>query len=220
MISASPTTTTTTCTGQRGWYRLTTSPLRYHHLKYPLLQWGHSHYHTEGQLSPETRGTNYKTPSIQHAGVGLIYHSFLVSAFQHKRRATSKGWCWRAGGWALSYTWGPSSRLVFPIPILRHKWMTHWKQAKACIYNPTTLCLHQTETDTREDTASTQTEGRDWHLGTTCILMLISCHLPKPRPFLCGFGLCCWHQKPIQATHSLAPAPTDPIDDSHPRIKL
>lgn len=37
-----------------------------------------------GPNVPRDKGINCKTPPIQHDDVGLIYHSFLISALQHK----------------------------------------------------------------------------------------------------------------------------------------
>lgn len=53
---------------------------------------------------------------------------------------------------ALSYTWS----LPLFLPILRHKRKSHWSRPQLASTDP--HCLHPAETDTREDTASTQTE--------------------------------------------------------------
>lgn len=83
-----------------------TSTLSDHHLKHPLLQGGHYHYHTEGQMSSEI-------PSIQHADVGLIHHSIVISAFLHKIHGDI---CRVWGVLVLSYT----RSLPSVFPLLRH----------------------------------------------------------------------------------------------------
>lgn len=83
-----------------------TSTLSDHHLKHPLLQGGHYHYHTEGQMSPEI-------PSIQHADVGLIHHSIIIAAFLHKIHGDI---CRVWGVLVLSYT----RSLPSVFPLLRH----------------------------------------------------------------------------------------------------
>lgn len=84
------------------------------------------------------------------------------------------------------------------------------------------------ETDTREDTASTQTEGSDRHLSVQQMMhtdtiqstkIRILKALALPVLFWAPLLACCLENNTFQATHSptLADAePTDPIDESHP----
>lgn len=145
---------------------LTTSPLSNHHLQYPLLQWGHNHYHTEGQMSPETQGDTLQDTSHPtwrcRTDIPLILHLCIPAQEPRRQRTLLEG----GEIWALSYTWSLPPRCPRPpfFFILRHKRVTHWSRPKLASANH--HCLHQMETDTSEDTASTRHQHNRWRILT------------------------------------------------------
>ena len=158
---------------------------------------------------PRYKGTNYKTPPIQHADVGLIYHSCLISVFQHKSHEDSAH---RVGLLALSYT-----RFLSPFLLCTHfETKTHRSRPELASTTPAPHCRHQTETDTREDT--------DRHLSTTTDVDWYSpvhqdhiCKSLKPLPvlFWAALPVKLVDMKTKHSSYTLADAePTDPIDGS------
>lgn len=81
---------------RKGKYMLTTRPLSNHHLNYPLLQWGHIHFHTEGQMSPKNRSDTLQDTihSTWRCRTDLTTHasSLHPSTRATKTTHTSRGW--------------------------------------------------------------------------------------------------------------------------------
>lgn len=148
---------------------------------------------------PRHKGTNDKTPPpppppTQHDDVGLIYHSLLISASQHKTHEDNAHFS-RAGSFGHWATLGPSRLLPF---MLRHK---RWHiEAGQSLHRKT-----QMETDTREDTASTQSDGSDRHLSAqqlmhTDTICSTEITLFKTSAFLyCRHA--CWHENDTLEQH-------------------
>lgn len=99
-------------------------------------------------------GMRNETPSIQHDDVGLILIPHLREPEPRRQRTLPEG----GEFWALSYTWSrPSLPPSFSYPF----WDTsqrHNEAGQSLHLQPAHHCLHQMETDTSEDTASTKTE--------------------------------------------------------------
>lgn len=130
-------------------------------------------------MSPRDTRINCKTPPIQHDDVGLIIPlipHLRIPAQEPRRQRTLLE---HGEFWALSYTWSlPPSSFLTHFETQANDTM---KQAKACISSsppPPHHCLHQTETDTRGDTASTQTEGSDRHLSVQQMILILT---SRPR---------------------------------------
>lgn len=193
----------------RGRYMLTTSPLSNHHVKHPLLQWRHNHFHTEGQNLLRNKGISYKTPT-QHDDVGLIPPiPHLCIPAQDPRRQRTLLRVASSGHWAILGPPPPTITVSYPF------WDT-LKQAKACTNTKWRLIP-------REDTASTQTDIFRYHRWRIPVLCrATTSDLSKPLPILYCFGLSIARPLPQTTyfrkyTPTLADAePTDPIDESHP----
>lgn len=205
---------------------LTTSPLSNHHLKYPLLQWGHNHYHTEGQTSPETQGDKLQdtihSPWRCRTDILLIPHLRTPAQEPRRQRTLLEG----RGVLGTELYLVPSSCLTH----FETQASDTLKQAKACIYPSTVytkwrLIPEKTQHPPKQKVVTDISQYNRWR-----ILILTSrprSHFLKPWPVLycrgphCSSRLLTWKHH-IQATHcpTLADAvPTDPIDDVH-RLEL
>lgn len=177
-------------------------------------------------MSPETRGdklqdTTHSTCRCR-TDIPLIPRRRIPA--QEPRRATSRGW-WGGGGLGTELHLGPSPCFFFP--------RTHFEtQANDTLkagqslhqqprHPPTVYTQRRLIPEKTQHPPKQKVETDIAVQPTDCILILTSRHLQKPWPFLYCFGR--RNKNPFKQhtlRHSLAPAPTDLIDDSHARIKL
>lgn len=197
----------------RGRYMLTTSPLSNHHVKHPLLQWRHNHFHTEGQNLLRNKGISYKTPT-QHDDVGLIppIPHLCIPAQDPRRQRTLLGVA-SSGHWATLGPPPPTFTVSYPF----------WDKSNWHIEAGQSLHQHQMKTDTQRR----HSIHPDRHLPIPQMMHTgtgspTTSDLSKPLPILYCFGLSIARPLPQTTyfrkyTPTLADAePTDPIDESHP----
>ena len=176
---------------------LTTSPLSSHHLKY--LQWGHNHFHTEGQTSPETQGDKRQDPTTTittttHAtwrcrtDLPLTPHLCIPAQDPWRQRTLLEGGVF----WALSYTWSlpPSC------------WDTSddtLKQAKACTENPKwRLIPEKTQHPPKQMVVTDISAQQLMHTDTICSTEIT---FFKTSAFLyCCHA--CWHENDTLEQHT------------------
>lgn len=158
--------------------------------------------------------------------MALIPHLCIPAQEPRRQRTLLEG----GEFWALSYTW---SLPLSPSPFLTHfetQANDTLKQAKACIYKSPTvytrwrLIPEKTQHPPKQRVVTVQ---QMMHTDTN---QSTNSPPPKtPRPFLYCFGLRfsshLLTRKQKHSSYTLSPTladavPTDPIDDSHLRIKL
>lgn len=201
----------------RGRHTLTTSPISSHHLKYPLLQWGHNHFHTEGQTSPETQGD--KLQDTTHSTWRCRTDSPLIPHLRTPAQEPRRQRTLLEGGefWALSYTRSlPPSPLPPFLPTLSHKRMTHWNRPKLATTPPLWRLIPE---KTQHPPVQTSLSTTDVHTDTNQSTKITFFKSHGPSLTVSGriARHACWHENNTSHCATLADAvPTDPIDDSHP----